>query len=148
MNSTLWPMLLGSIFAKRRFKGDPGDTVLSTRPGERIPHLRVVVTPPYGDPPRAVIVSLLSRRASSDTTVVLGPSDHPSIHEETVVGFENADVVVLERLEQEIENGAAKAQAPFSEHVLKSIQQGIVDSARTPLEVKEACRRVWQERSG
>lgn len=147
MNMTLWPMLLASIFPKKRFNGDPGDTILWTRSGERIPQLYVVVTAPYGNPLRVVIVNLTSKRPHSDTTIVLGRSDHPSIEGETVVNYNKADVVYLERLKQEIEDGIAKPHVPFSAHVLKTIQQGMLDSARTPRSIKELFRRMWQEQS-
>ena len=134
-------------FPKGRFKGDPGDTIYWSRYGEHTPHLYVVVTAPYGDPPRVVIVNLTSKQSHSDTTVVLLSSDHPFIDRETVVNYNKAGSVCLERLKHEIEDGTAKPEAPFSAHLLKTIQQGILDSARTPRGIKELCRRMWQEQS-
>jgi hypothetical protein len=145
MNNTLWPMLLANIFPKERFNGDPGDTILWTRSAERSLRLHVVITPPYGDPPRVVIVGLISKRPRSDTTVVLGPSDHPSIDSETIVNCERADVIPLERLEQGFADGIAKPQVPFSADVLKTILRGILDSSRTPLATQQLCRRMWHE---
>jgi len=128
-----------SVSRKKRFDGNPGDAVWFDEMFEAIPHLYVVVTPPEGSPPRAVIVNLTSQRPNSDTTVILHPGDHPFIDRPTVVNYKQARCASIEWLKREIDGKIAWADFPFELDVLKRIQDGILQSPFTPRGIKKYC---------
>lgn len=134
-------------FPKKQFNGDPGDTILFSSYGEAKPHLWVVVTAPDGNPPEVVAVNLTSKRRNSDTTVVLRRIHHPFIDHETVVDFSKARVFRLEDLIQRIEDGIGEADDRFSDADLKTIQQGILQSKRTPRYIQDCYRKMLGQQS-
>jgi len=129
---------------RKRFSGDPGDTILFRSSfWELTRHLYVVVTPPDGDPPRVVIVGFTTKHRTSDTTVVLRPRHHPFFDRETVANYAHASIRSVEALKERIEDGIAEAHEPFSEDDLKLIQQGILQSRRTPHDIQDHCRKMF-----
>lgn len=132
-----------SYSRRKRFNGDPGDTIRFSSFGESMPHLYVVVTPPDGDPPRVVIVGFTTKQRTSDTTVVLRSRHHPFFDRETVANYARASIRSVEALTQRIEDGIAEAHEPFSEDDLKVIQKGILQSRRTPRDIQQYCRKMF-----
>jgi mRNA-degrading endonuclease toxin of MazEF toxin-antitoxin module len=126
-----------SVSQKKRFDGVPGDTLWFHEMYQEIPHLYVVVTPPVGTPPLAVIVNLTSQRAHSDTTLTLHPGDHPFITNPTAVNYMHARLLSIEWLKKEIDAKMAWADFPFEPEVLKRIQDGVLQSPFTPHNIKQ-----------
>jgi len=134
-----------SYSRRKRFNGNPGDTILFSLFGESKRHLRVVVTPPDGDPPQVVVVGFTTKRRLSDTTVVLSSRHHPFFDRETVANYAYASIHSVEGLMQRIEDGVAEAHEPFREDDLKLIQQGILQSRRTPRDIQRYCRKMLRQ---
>jgi hypothetical protein len=126
----------------KRFSGDLGNTIRFRRSfWELIPHLYVIVTPPYGDPPQVVIVGFTTKHSTSDTTVVLRPRHHPFFDRETAANYAQASIQTIEALKERIEDGIAEVHEPFSESDLKVIQKGLLQSKRTPRYIQQYCRQ-------
>lgn len=136
-----------NAFRRKRFNGDPGDTIQFSRYGESIPHLYVVVTPPDGDPPRVVIASVTSKRSHSDTTTILLPPDHPWINRPSVVNYGKATLVRVDYLLAQIKDNIADVHRPLKPEKLEIIQQGILKSKRTPRHIKRHCRTVFRKQT-
>jgi len=130
-----------SYSRRKRFNANPGETILFVLFGESKPHLRVVVTPPAGDPPQVVLVGFTTKRRLSDATVVLSSHHHPFFDRETVANYAYASIHSVEGLMQRIEDGIAEAHEPFRREELKLIQKGILQSRRTPRGIQQYCRK-------
>lgn len=74
--------------------------------------------------------------------MVLRPTHHPFIDRETVVNYGQAKKVAVDVLTERLEDNIAEAHDPFSDNVLEMIQRGILESKRTPREIKQYCRRM------
>jgi hypothetical protein len=131
-----------SVSQKKRFDGNPGDTLWFHEMYQEIPHLYVVVTPPVGTPPLAVVVNLTSQRAHSDTTVILQEGDHPFLKDPTAVNYKYARLLSIEWLKKEIDAKIAWADVPFKPDVLKRIQDGVLQSPFTPHNIKKHFARA------
>lgn len=110
-------------------------------PDGGIPHLWIVVTEPSGTPPEVAIVSLSSDRAGKDTTVRLGPGDHPFIRKPTVVFYPDTRLMQAHSIISEIQNGLATFHADCSGDFLERVRQGLLASPATPRRMK-ACVRA------
>lgn len=77
-----------------------GDAILMPTPGVTSLHLWIIITEPSKDSGTAVIVSITTRRAHSDLTLIVKPCDHPWIKHDSVVVFSDAsiiDTIILEK---------------------------------------------------
>jgi hypothetical protein len=124
---------------------NPGDTFLLPKPGQ-IEHLWIVLTHPDEDG-LAVCVNVTSWRPSADQTLVLVPGDHPFITKKSVVHYDDARKMPLDRIEQLLQQGASsfvcKAHYACTYKLMDRIKQGLLDSKRTPNGIKAFCRSIW-----
>lgn len=102
----------------------------------------MVVAELMKSPDQVIVVSLTTRRAGSDDTVVLSAGDHPFVKHDTAVNysdsrrFEKKDL--LDRINQKFfEPGQA-----FPDDMTKIIQLGLLKSRFTPNDIKQDCRAV------
>ncbi len=122
-----------------------GDTVSFCTDDYPYPsHLFIVVTLPSGNPPSVVLVNFTSLRKGSDTTVVLDKGDHPFIKKRTVVDYRWARIKGVRDLKALVKNGDATPDCPCRSDILKRIQDGVLRSPDTPIEVK----KFYEERFG
>ena len=116
-----------------------GDCIFLETPGRySISHLWLIITKPFGTPPKVIIVSLTTQRDGSDTTVVLGPGDHSFISHPTVVFYADArdvEASLLERLVALDDNRLHRD--PCSEELLTRIRDGLIASSFTPRRIKK-----------
>lgn len=124
---------------KKRFDGNPGDTVFFDQMYQRKRHLWVVLTSPQGATAKSVMVNLTSKSSHSDRTVVLHKGDHPFIEHPTVVNYGEARFVNVDEVKKQIRNNMVTTHHPFEPDVLKRIQDGIPRSPQTPRKIKEYC---------
>jgi hypothetical protein len=126
---------------------NPGDTFLIPKRADQIEHLWIILTPPREDG-TAVCVSVTSWKFDCDKTVILEPGDHPFITKKSIVHFEDARFIPLERVEQLIVTGTNQfvcRRHSIARHALMDrLKQGILESKRTPNGIKEYCRSIWQ----
>lgn len=118
---------------------EPGFTILLPKPNHNVPHLWVVLTEASRPTGEVVIVNLTSKKAFSDTTVVLDRGDHPFISHPTVVNYSDARLTTVDKLEQAVGIGFDR-KADVDDDILDMIQKGIYSSDRTPNKIKEYCQ--------
>jgi hypothetical protein len=70
-----------------------GDAILMPSPGVSSLHLWIIITDPSKDSGKAIIVSVTTRRAHSDLTLIIKPSDHPWIKHDSVVMYSDASII-------------------------------------------------------
>lgn len=84
-----------------------------------------------------IIVSLTSKKPHSDTTVVLSPNNHRFIKHDTVISYADARIVHSQYIKQRIQERDFEPRDGFSDDVIRVIQQGLLDSPRTPRDIKK-----------
>jgi len=109
--------------------------------------LWVIVAELPGPPVQVVIVSLTTKRADSDTTVVLRSGDHPFIKHDTIISYSDARQISKNDLIDRIERKFFGISEIFAEDKLKIIQRGLLISPHTPKEIKSLCRVAFKEMS-
>lgn len=111
-------------------------------------HLYVILTEPENVRGTICVVSVnfTTRRSAgrgSDMTVVLNVGDHPFIKRPSVVVYNDAMFFSAEKLIRYINEEQSLAD-DVEEKVLKRIQQGLLDSDFTPIEIWEYCKDKFQ----
>lgn len=107
------------------------------------PHLWVILTLPFSDPQKIVMVMLTSKRDYSDTTVVLNKGDHPFIIRPTVILYSSANLFKTDELIKDIKLNIARPREHFNELVLEKIKKGLLTSKFTPKGIKNICLSVF-----
>lgn len=125
-----------------KYKLGCGDTVHMPHPGQKIPHLWIIVADPDSNG-NAVMVNVTTQVDGSDTTVILRKGDHPYILHDSVIYFADAHFVELENLECGIEAKLCHQCDPCSEELLARIQKGMLESKFTPNKIKKHCCGLW-----
>jgi mRNA-degrading endonuclease toxin of MazEF toxin-antitoxin module len=118
------------------------------RPGDTIPagsedaplHLWVVITQPLAG--EVAVVSITTKRARSETLVTLRSGGHPFIQHDSVVAYAYAAIQQVEAIERALESGRAIRREPLAPELLARVQAGLLDSDRTPNQVRAYCRYV------
>ena len=100
-------------------------------------HLWVIITEPFGSPEQVIIVNLTSKRPHSDTTVILLPNDHSFIKHETVISYDDARIVCSDNIKLRVQERDFEPHDRFRDGVIQAIQQGLLDSPRTPRDIKK-----------
>jgi hypothetical protein len=125
----------------------PGRCLLLTRPrpGET-EHCFVVVTEPYGDPAQVVIVNFTTRKPTSDPTVILVPEDHPSYltKAESAVNYGDALLPEVGNLQVLLAINKKLLLDDCPPATLKRIQDGLLESERTPNLIKDHFRATQE----
>ena len=125
----------------------PGDTFLLPKSAKHTEHLWIVLTRPREDG-QAVCVNITSWKFDCDETLILQPGDHGFITKKSVVHFEDARFISLERVEQLLSSGTKQFVCEMSyccTHALMDrLKEGLLRSKRTPKEIKEYCRERWE----
>jgi hypothetical protein len=106
-----------------------GDTILAGEADGPL-HLKIVATAPHDG--KVVLVSITTRRAKSEELVVLQPSDHPWLKHESVATFAYSEIVEVESIEDALRAGDAVREASADAALLGRVQQGLLESDRTP----------------
>lgn len=100
-------------------------------------HLWVIITEPFGSPEQVIIVNLTTKRSHSDTTVILSPGDHSFINRETVISYADTRVIPCTYVKQRVQERDVEPRDGFCNRVIQVIRQGLVDSPRTPRNIKQ-----------
>lgn len=108
---------------RSKFKFSPGSTLyLPCDLMFEDPHLWVILTSPFNDPPVIIMAMLTTKKSYSDTTVELNIGDHPFITHPTVVSYMDANCFKVDELEKGIKSGMVKPNEPFTRPVLEKIK--------------------------
>jgi hypothetical protein len=116
------------------------NTILVPVPSPSCKHLFIVLSTPEGEPPVVVMVNITSRRPTSDPTVILTPGDHSFVKHESVIAFEHASLFEVDRLENGLNSGSLSKYPDISETLFTAVKQGLLNSPRTPKNIKDSCR--------
>ena len=109
------------------------------------PHLWVILTEPSSDPQKTIIVSVTTKRSYSDTTVILGPGDHPFIRHQSVISYSDAKIAFVDKIQLAIVNDDAEEREPFDIEIVNKIRDGILESSLTPKKVQQFYRDWLRE---
>ena len=106
-------------------------------------HLWIVITEPTEETEDIVIVNVTSRKSNSDTTITLNPGHHSFIRKPSVVNYSDAMFSTKDKIDSSMSSGEAMEHDPINTYLLKRIRSGIIDSKRTPLKIKDYCRKYF-----
>jgi hypothetical protein len=121
-----------------------GDTFLVPKSSDQTEHLWIIVSP--SEDGKAVCVSVTTRRAYSETTVVLQRGDHPFVSHESVIYYQDARILDLNLVERALNAGirdfVCTLREPCDADLLRRIQAGMVLSKQPKKEVKDFFKRI------
>jgi len=106
-------------------------------------HLWVIISDPFSNPKQVIFVLLTSLKSGSDTTVVLSPGDHRFIRHDTVISYADSRIEEIDYIKESILQRNFEPKEKFEESVTKKIQQGLLNSPRTPKQIKETYKKYF-----
>jgi hypothetical protein len=111
-------------------------------------HLHIILTSPEDieGVTTVVVVNLTTQRNTqrgSDLAVILDTGDHPFIQRPSVVSYRDAAFFGAEKIVRYINEEKCLAD-DLEDSVLKRVQQGLLDSLFTPLEVLDYCQYKFE----
>jgi len=113
-----------------------GQTLLLPKPGHDVSHIWVLVLSSDPVTMETVMVNVTTRRAHSDSTLVLQAGEHPVVKHPSVVHYGDARIVDGRAIEAALGAGTFPAHSDCSAALLKRIQEGLLASPFTPGKVK------------
>ncbi len=102
-------------------------------------HLYAVIAELEGPPQQVVVVSLTTKRAGSDETVVLTTGDHPFLKHDTSVNYQDSRIFICSDLIDRVNRRFFTPGEAFPHDIIKVMQQGLMVSPHTPNGVKSLC---------
>jgi len=99
-------------------------------------HLWIVVTPPSKTTNEVIIVNLTSLKRHSDTTTILTPDNHKFIKHDSVISYSDARILSYEEIVNRANNRFIDIRDKLDNDVMAKIQKGLLDSPRTPHDIK------------
>jgi hypothetical protein len=116
------------------------------------PHLHVVLTDPFGEPPEVVIVSLRTYKGDHapgyDPTVRLQPGEkvHRFVKHDTYVFYKWARLIEVARLQRIIkEDLTVKDRDDCPPEMLRTIQDGLFESKFPKQGIQTYCKERFDE---
>jgi hypothetical protein len=97
-------------------------------------HLWMIISDPAIDPENVLIVNLTTFAPGKDQSCVLGPGDHPWIHHDSCVNYQDSQITTLKKLIAARDGGALIPKDPLDPLVLKKIRDASMNSTRMALE--------------
>lgn len=114
-----------------------GDTFITTKKGEKVDsHLWLVVSDPDAEN-RVVTVTLTTYRSGKERACVLNRGDHSFVAHETVVSYENAQIVDCGALDSMVHHGFMRPHDPLSPALLARVRKGAWESEDLPIGARE-----------
>jgi hypothetical protein len=108
-------------------------------------HLYVVVAELSRSPEQVIVVSLTTRRAGSDETVVFTAGDHPFIKHDTAINYQDTRRFDKADLLDRINRRFFEPGQSFSDDKITVIQQGLLRSPHTPNDIKSDCAAAFSD---
>ena len=102
-------------------------------------HLWLVISDPFLDANRIVVVCFLSWKEHLDQACIVKPGEHPFVKHDTCVQYATARVVTAERLKVLQDGGQLRMKAPLSPSLLDRIRKG-AENGDIPTECYEVLR--------
>ena len=116
-----------------------GDCIHMATPGNSIPHLWIIVSDIDPKTDKCVIVNLTTLGHLCDRTVILHFGEHPSITHDSIVRYQDAQIVTANAVDAAIRGKAAFLRSPCSQEMLEKVVKGIQDSPETPIGIQKFC---------
>ncbi len=107
-------------------------------------HLWFVITGECELSGRCAIVSLTTLREGKDQTMVLDVGDHPFIKHPSIILYQDARLISMQRLDLWVAKQKIRTHKPCSAQMLRLIQDGLLGSDDTAGDVEDFCRRLWK----
>ena len=122
-----------------------GQTLLLKFPPGTPKHLHIVLTEPFGNPPKVILVyvSTCRGRRYEDRHLILSAGDHPFIKHDSYVVFEQAKRISVAVIEEAIASGRAVMRDDASPDLMARVREKMLTSTRVPMEIKANCRKMW-----
>lgn len=105
----------------------------------------MVIAELLGPPERVIVVSLTSKRAGSDETVILTAGDHPFITHDTAINYQDSRLFLKADLLDRINKKFFEPGVSFPSDKIKIIQRGLLVSPYTPNDIKSACSSILDD---
>jgi len=117
-------------------------TILFAFPSGTPLHLYIFLTDPIGkDPARVLVVNITSyKHNKQDRTVILDENSHSFITHESIVSFDYAKIIRVDIAEKMIADQRIEFKEDISNELYQVIIEGLLQSKRTPGDVKKFCR--------
>jgi len=109
-------------------------------------HLWVILTDPFGDAAEIIAAPFSSKKESSDTTVILKVGDHPFISRDTVIDYALCRIWSREKIAIRVTQRDFEARECVQGTILRTIQLGLINSPRTPRNIKKAYSQALTEK--
>ncbi|ANV90790.1 hypothetical protein [Picosynechococcus sp. PCC 8807] len=108
-------------------------------------HLHIILTDPEDVKGEilVVMVNLTTMRQGADTTVILDKSDHPFIKHPSVVAYIHAELFNTKTLLNYLNAERSLIDFVLEDEALRRVQQGLLESEFTPIEVLEYCQNKF-----
>lgn len=141
MSDSLYPVGIDDLY--------PGTAFYWKRTNFDRPHLYIILTEPDIVESKLVVVSVnltgkTERGLGSDTTVILDIGDHPFITKPSVIVYKKASFFNVEKLIQYINDERCLEEEDLKDDLLKKIQQGLLDSDQTLIEIYKYCQQKFE----
>lgn len=117
-------------------------TILLSFPSGTPLHLHVFLTDPIGKEPARVLVVNISSYTNNkqDDTVILEEGEHEFITHKSYVSYDYAKIIHVGVTEELIAKSSMEFKDNVSEELYKKIIKGLLESKRTPGNIKKFCR--------
>lgn len=121
-----------------------GQTLLLDLPPGAPKHLHIVLTDPFGNPPKVILVyvSTCRGRRDEDRHLVLSAGDHPFIKHDSYVVFDQAKRTPVDVIEDFISRGSAVFRDDVSPELMSRLQEKMLTSTRVPIGIKQEYRKL------
>lgn len=106
-------------------------------------HLWFVLTDPDPERDWLVLVMLVTVKEHTDRTLHLDVGDHPFVRHPSAVDFGTAKYAPAAKLEDALSSGRAMLAEDMSAALLARVRAGLMVSGRTPNDIAEYCRALF-----
>lgn len=110
-------------------------------------HLFILLNDPSGTEKLVLMVSISTVYPDKyhDPTCILEPGDHPFINCKSFVMYSKARIESVKTLEAGVKQNLLIPKEPMALEVFARICQGVLDSKRTPAELKRFFDPIWNK---
>ncbi|MEW9857854.1 hypothetical protein [Pseudomonas putida] len=110
-------------------------------------HLYILLNDPSGKDKLVLMVSISTVHPEKyhDPTCILEPGDHSFIRSKSYVMYSMARIESVKTLENGVAQNLLIPKEPMAAEVFTRICQGVLDSKRTPIELKRFFEPIWKK---
>jgi hypothetical protein len=113
-----------------------GATALMKYATSGTPHLYVILTNPFDDPPNTIWINVTTPNKKSDRSIILTRGDHPFLTHDSVLSYRFCDIVPLSKFAVLESEKKLIPSTDISPELLKKIQRAVSDSRLVRMQVR------------